>query len=107
MIFYVLPLMYVVLMIYVLPLMYVDLCSTIMYEDLCSTINVYIDLYSTINVCSTVQLLADVEDHLDITIETTEPDMKVPVNEFDGKVTYGQKRRNTGMGTFVLLYFNE
>lgn len=22
--------------------------------------------------------------------------MKVPVNEFDGKVTYGQKRRNTG-----------
>lgn len=43
-----------------------------------------------------LQLLADVEDHLDITIDQIEPNMKVPINEFDGKVTYGQKRANTG-----------
>lgn len=44
------------------------------------------------------QILGDVEEHLDITIEQIEPDMKVPLNEFDGKVTYGQKRKNTGSG---------
>ncbi|XP_052229582.1 ATP-dependent RNA helicase DDX1-like isoform X2 [Dreissena polymorpha] len=44
------------------------------------------------------QLLADVEDHLDITIDQIQPDIKVPINEFDGKVTYGQKRKNTGSG---------
>jgi ATP-dependent RNA helicase DDX1 len=42
------------------------------------------------------QLLADVEEHLDITIDQVEPDIKVPVNEFDGKVTYGQKRKLGG-----------
>ncbi|KAL3860213.1 hypothetical protein ACJMK2_010369 [Sinanodonta woodiana] len=42
------------------------------------------------------QLLADIEDHLDITIDQIQPDMKVPLNEFDGKVTYGQKKRDTG-----------
>ena len=40
-----------------------------------------------------LQLLSDVEEHLDVTIEAVEPDMKVPINEFDGKVTYGQKRK--------------
>ena len=43
-----------------------------------------------------VQLKADVEEHLDVTIDLVEPDFKIPVNEFDGKVTYGQKKRNTG-----------
>ena len=39
-------------------------------------------------------LLGEVEDHLGITIDTIQNDMKVPINEFDGKVTYGQKNVN-------------
>lgn len=39
------------------------------------------------------QYLADIEDHLNITIQQIEPDMKVPHDEFDGKVVYGQKRK--------------
>ena len=31
-----------------------------------------------------------------MTIDVIEPTMKVPVNEFDGKVTYGQRRRGGG-----------
>lgn len=42
------------------------------------------------------QYLADIEDHLNVTIQQIEPDMKVPCDEFDGKVTYGQKRKNVG-----------
>ena len=37
------------------------------------------------------------EEHLDVTIDVIEPDMKVPINEFDGKVTYGQRRRAGGI----------
>ncbi|XP_047511934.1 ATP-dependent RNA helicase Ddx1 [Pieris napi] len=44
------------------------------------------------------QYLADIEDHLNITIQQVEPDMKVPSNEFDGKVVYGQKRTQVGSG---------
>lgn len=44
------------------------------------------------------QYLADIEDHLNITIQQIEPDMKVPSNEFDGKVVYGQKRTQIGTG---------
>lgn len=40
--------------------------------------------------------LAEIEDHLNVTIQQVEPDIKVPVNEFDGKVVYGQKRTQTG-----------
>ncbi|XP_033114338.1 ATP-dependent RNA helicase DDX1-like [Anneissia japonica] len=43
-----------------------------------------------------MQYLADVEEHLGITIDTVDKDMKVLVNEFDGKVTYGQKSQNKG-----------
>ncbi|XP_077982085.1 ATP-dependent RNA helicase DDX1-like [Glandiceps talaboti] len=43
-----------------------------------------------------MQLLADIEDHLGVTISQVEPDMKIPVDDFDGKVTYGAKRRMTG-----------
>lgn len=32
------------------------------------------------------------------TIQQVEADLKVPMNEFDGKVIYGQKRTNTGSG---------
>ncbi|XP_065839715.1 ATP-dependent RNA helicase DDX1-like [Oscarella lobularis] len=42
------------------------------------------------------QLLADVEEHLGETITQVDPKMKVPVNEFDGKVVYGEKRSGSG-----------
>ncbi|KAG8227851.1 hypothetical protein J437_LFUL006474 [Ladona fulva] len=40
--------------------------------------------------------LAEIEDHLNITIQQVGPDIKVPVDSFDGKVVYGQKKLNTG-----------
>ncbi|XP_076655905.1 ATP-dependent RNA helicase Ddx1 [Halictus rubicundus] len=40
--------------------------------------------------------LADIEDHLNVTIQQVGIDIKVPLNAFDGKVTYGQKRSNMG-----------
>ncbi|XP_017072385.1 ATP-dependent RNA helicase Ddx1 [Drosophila eugracilis] len=43
-------------------------------------------------------LLAEVEDHLNITIQQVDRAMEVPVNDFDGKVVYGQKNFNTGSG---------
>uniref|UniRef100_A0A182WCL7 ATP-dependent RNA helicase n=1 Tax=Anopheles minimus TaxID=112268 RepID=A0A182WCL7_9DIPT len=42
--------------------------------------------------------LAEIEDHLTVTIPQIDKDMKVPLNEFDGKVVYGEKRMNTGTG---------
>lgn len=42
--------------------------------------------------------MAEIEEHLGCTITQIETDMKVPINEFDGKVVYGQKRINTGSG---------
>merc|ERR1719391_496013 len=44
------------------------------------------------------QYLADVEEHLGVTIQQVEPDMKIEVDEFDGKVVYGQKKKATGTG---------
>ena len=44
-----------------------------------------------------VQYLGDIEEHLGETITEVGPDMKVPVNEFDGKVTYGARRKVQGM----------
>ncbi|OXB53889.1 hypothetical protein ASZ78_013855 [Callipepla squamata] len=38
------------------------------------------------------KLLGEIEEHLNCTISQVEPDIKVPVDDFDGKVTYGQKR---------------
>lgn len=43
-------------------------------------------------------MLAEVEDHLNITITQVDKNMKVPVNEFDGKVVYGEKLKNKGTG---------
>jgi hypothetical protein len=40
--------------------------------------------------------LADIEDHLNVTIQQVDENLKVPMNEFDGKVVYGQKRINVG-----------
>ncbi|KAH0621965.1 hypothetical protein JD844_023772 [Phrynosoma platyrhinos] len=46
-----------------------------------------------------MQLLGEIEEHLNCTISQVEPDIKVPVDDFDGKVTYG-KRRAAGGGTY-------
>ncbi|RWS29841.1 ATP-dependent RNA helicase DDX1-like protein [Leptotrombidium deliense] len=40
-----------------------------------------------------LQLLADIEESLNCTIQTIGPDFKIEVNEFDGKVVYGQKKK--------------
>ncbi|KAM9554240.1 ATP-dependent RNA helicase DDX1 [Salvelinus alpinus] len=42
------------------------------------------------------ELLSDVEEHLKCTITQCEPDIKVPVDDFDGKVTYGKRRAAAG-----------
>jgi ATP-dependent RNA helicase DDX1 len=42
--------------------------------------------------------LGEIEEHLGVTIQSVEEDFKIPVNEFDGKVVYGQKKLNTGSG---------
>lgn len=45
------------------------------------------------------RLLADIEDHLNVTIEQVSQEMEIPVNEFDGKVVYGQRRgKDAGTG---------
>lgn len=44
------------------------------------------------------QYLADIEDHLGVTIQAVDKDLKVAVDEFDGKVVYGEKRKNAGSG---------
>ncbi len=46
--------------------------------------------------CILWQYLGDIEEHLGVTIDQVDVDLKVPLDQFDGKVTYGQKRRNTG-----------
>lgn len=45
-----------------------------------------------------MQYLAEIEEHLNVTIQQVEKDMKIPCNEFDGKVTYGEKKLNMGTG---------
>lgn len=49
--------------------------------------------------------MADIEDHLNITIDQVNPELEIPKNEFDGKVTYGQKRVNTGKEFYQLICF--
>jgi len=43
-----------------------------------------------------LQYLGEIEEHLGVTIDQVGTDMEVPVNEFDGKVVYGQKLRKQG-----------
>ncbi|KAI9544267.1 hypothetical protein NQZ68_005317 [Dissostichus eleginoides] len=38
------------------------------------------------------ELLSDIEEHLKCTVTQCEPDIKVPLEDFDGKVTYGQRK---------------
>ena len=44
------------------------------------------------------KLLRDIEEHLGVTIPLVEGDMAVPVCEFDGVVTYGEKKSAAGTG---------
>lgn len=45
---------------------------------------------------TSLQYLAEIEDHLNVTIQQVGSDIKVPLSEFDGKVTYGEKRMAMG-----------
>jgi ATP-dependent RNA helicase DDX1 len=49
------------------------------------------------SVSFSLQYLADIEEHLGVTIDQVDVDLKVSQNEFDGKVTYGQKRKIDGV----------
>ncbi|ESO02060.1 hypothetical protein HELRODRAFT_106435 [Helobdella robusta] len=42
------------------------------------------------------QFLSDIEEHLGVTIDQTDTSLKIECSEFDGKVTYGQKKSVTG-----------
>jgi len=44
------------------------------------------------------QYLADIEEHLGVTIQQVDTDIKIAANEFDGKVVYGQKKKAEGSG---------
>ena len=43
-----------------------------------------------------VQYLAEIEEHLGVTIPETDRSLKVEADQFDGKVVYGQKRSDKG-----------
>ncbi len=43
-----------------------------------------------------MKFLADIEEHLGVTIQQVGKDMTVDVDEFDGKVVYGKKREEKG-----------
>lgn len=49
------------------------------------------------NILPLSQLLSEIEEHLKCTITHCGTDIKVPVDEFDGKVTYGQRKALGGM----------
>ncbi|KAI0227121.1 ATP-dependent RNA helicase DDX1 [Lamellibrachia satsuma] len=42
------------------------------------------------------QYLGEIEEHLGVTIDQVGPELEVPVNEYDGKVVYGQKLKRKG-----------
>lgn len=41
------------------------------------------------------KLLTDVEEHLGVTIDQVASDFRIQVNEFDGKVVYGEKLKKS------------
>ena len=43
-----------------------------------------------------LQYLAEIEEHLGVTIPETDRSLKVEADQFDGKVVYGQKRSDKG-----------
>lgn len=40
--------------------------------------------------------MSDIQEHLGVTIPEVDKSFEVPVNEFDGKITYGEKRSEGG-----------
>ena len=51
--------------------------------------------------------MGDIEEHLGVTIQQVEKDLKIAVDEFDGKVVYGAKRKDTGSGnTYFITHVN-
>ena len=44
-----------------------------------------------------LQYLSDIQEHLGVTIPEVDKTFDVPVNEFDGKITYGEKKGKKGM----------
>lgn len=40
--------------------------------------------------------MAEIQDHLGVTIPTVGHSFQVPVNEYDGKVVYGERRKEEG-----------
>lgn len=42
------------------------------------------------------QYLADIEEHLNCTIQQVDKNINIPADEFDGKVSYGEKRKTLG-----------
>ena len=64
------------------------------------------ELQRTIIFIGRFQCLADIEEHLGITIGESGNDFKIPVDEFDGKVVYGEKRKNIGIYFINTLYMN-
>lgn len=48
-----------------------------------------------------IQLLADIEEHLNCIISEIGSDFKLEVNEFDGKVVYGAKQSTNSIGGYT------
>ena len=51
------------------------------------------------DICVTMvpfQYKAEVENHLGVVIPEVTPTFDVPVNEYDGKITYGEKKSGSG-----------
>jgi len=44
------------------------------------------------------QYLSDIEEHLGVTIQQVDTDIKIEPDEYDGKVVYGQKQKAAGSG---------
>ena len=61
--------------------------------------------------CRVSQYLGDIEEHLGVTIDQVDTSLKIVASEFDGKVTYGQKRsaagkqkQNIGFRLFLIFF---
>ena len=50
-----------------------------------------------ISIILSVQYLSDIQEHLGVTIPEVNRTFDVPVNEFDGKITYGEKKGKKGV----------
>lgn len=51
----------------------------------------------TINFFVLFQYLSEIQEHLGVTIPEVDKTFHIPVNEFDGKITYGEKKGKRGV----------